>query len=126
MAAALAEGESVLINAAREPEIVDLATLPQRDGRADRGHRQRPADGPRRRRACTARAHTVIPDRIETGTYLMAAAATGGEVQLGRRAARSCRGGGARVLEAADVAIARGRWRHPGAAPQRPASTAST
>ena len=35
MAAALAEGETVLENAAREPEVVDLARLPHRDGRAD-------------------------------------------------------------------------------------------
>ena len=39
MAASLAEGETVIANAAREPEVVDLATLPGRDGRPHRGHR---------------------------------------------------------------------------------------
>ena len=42
MAATLAEGETVLVNAAREPEIADLAALPQRDGRGDRRRRHRP------------------------------------------------------------------------------------
>ncbi|HEV2186793.1 MAG TPA: UDP-N-acetylglucosamine 1-carboxyvinyltransferase [Stellaceae bacterium] len=82
MAAALAEGESVLINAAREPEIVDLATCLNAMGARIEGigsdrltvHGVTKLHGAR---------HTVIPDRIETGTYLMAVAAAGGEVLLG-------------------------------------------
>jgi UDP-N-acetylglucosamine 1-carboxyvinyltransferase len=81
MAAVLAEGESVLINAAREPEITDLATCLVAMGAKIEGigsdrlsvHGVEKLHGT---------AHTVIPDRIETGTYLMAVAATGGEVQL--------------------------------------------
>jgi UDP-N-acetylglucosamine 1-carboxyvinyltransferase len=81
MAAALAEGESVLINAAREPEIVDLATCLNAMGARIEG-----AGSDRLTVQGVARLHgarhSVIPDRIETGTYLMAVAATGGEVLL--------------------------------------------
>ena len=82
MAATLAEGETRLINAAREPEITDLAHCLVGDGGADRRHRHRPADDPAASRSLHGAHHTVIPDRIETGTYMMAAAATGGEVRL--------------------------------------------
>jgi UDP-N-acetylglucosamine 1-carboxyvinyltransferase len=71
----------VLENAAREPEVVDLAELPDRHGRED----QRSGYGSRgyRRRRAPARLHyEVMPDRIEAGTYLVAAAATGGRVHL--------------------------------------------
>jgi UDP-N-acetylglucosamine 1-carboxyvinyltransferase len=81
MAAALAEGESVLVNAAREPEIVDLATCLNAMGARIEG-----AGGDRITVHGVAKLHgarhSVIPDRIETGTYLMAVAATGGEVLL--------------------------------------------
>jgi UDP-N-acetylglucosamine 1-carboxyvinyltransferase len=81
MAAVLAAGESVLINAAREPEITDLATCLNAMGARIEGigtdrltvHGVARLHGAR---------HLVIPDRIETGTYLMAVAATGGEVKL--------------------------------------------
>jgi UDP-N-acetylglucosamine 1-carboxyvinyltransferase len=77
MAAVLAEGETIIENAAREPEVVDLANCLIVDGRADLGRRHRPhphpwGRAPARRDAC---GHA---DRIETGTYLCAAAATGG------------------------------------------------
>jgi UDP-N-acetylglucosamine 1-carboxyvinyltransferase len=82
MAAALAEGESVLINAAREPEIVDLAACLNAMGAQIEG-----AGGDRLTVRGVAKLHgarhIVIPDRIETGTYLMAVAAAGGEVLLG-------------------------------------------
>src|SRR5438045_5451034 len=81
MAASLAEGETVLINAAREPEITDLAQCLVAMG-AD-------IDGIGSDRLVIRGAsslhgarHTVIPDCIETGTYMMAAAATGGDVRL--------------------------------------------
>src|SRR5436305_2399607 len=81
MAATLAEGETVLINAAREPEITDLAHClvamgAQIDGIGSDRLSVRGVSSLHGAR------HTVIPDRIETGTYMMAAAATGGEVRL--------------------------------------------
>jgi UDP-N-acetylglucosamine 1-carboxyvinyltransferase len=81
MAASLAEGETVLVNAAREPEITDLAEcLVAMGARIDGigSDRLRVAGVGRLHGA----AHRIIPDRIETGTYMMAAAATGGEVEL--------------------------------------------
>ncbi|MBV8889691.1 MAG: UDP-N-acetylglucosamine 1-carboxyvinyltransferase [Alphaproteobacteria bacterium] len=81
MAAALAEGETVLINAAREPEIGDLANcLVAMGARIDGiGSDRLSIRGSPELHGAT---HTVIPDRIETGTYAMAAAATGGELLL--------------------------------------------
>jgi UDP-N-acetylglucosamine 1-carboxyvinyltransferase len=82
MAATLAAGESVLINAAREPEIVELATCLNAMGAQIEG-----AGSDRLTVRGVAKLHgarhIVIPDRIETGTYLMAVAAAGGEVLLG-------------------------------------------
>jgi UDP-N-acetylglucosamine 1-carboxyvinyltransferase len=81
MAAALAEGTTVIENAAREPEVIDLATLLT-------------AMGARIRGAGTARVeiegvvelagatHRVIPDRIEAGTLIVAGAITGGDVTV--------------------------------------------
>ncbi|HLB79000.1 MAG TPA: UDP-N-acetylglucosamine 1-carboxyvinyltransferase [Dongiaceae bacterium] len=81
MAAALARGETVIENAAREPEIVDLAAcLTKMGGRiAGAGTQTIHIDGVERLGAAR---HSVMPDRIETGTYAMAAAMTGGEVLL--------------------------------------------
>ncbi len=81
MAAALAEGVSVLENAAREPEVVDLANMINAMGGDVRGagtsiieiHGVEKLDGGE---------YTVMPDRIETGTYLVAAAATGGSITV--------------------------------------------
>ena len=81
MAATLAKGETVLTNAAREPEVSDLAHCLQAMGAkidgvgtdtlritgVDRLHGAK---------------HEIIPDRIETGTYAMAAAITGGDIEL--------------------------------------------
>jgi UDP-N-acetylglucosamine 1-carboxyvinyltransferase len=81
MAATLAEGETRLINAAREPEIIDLAhCLVAMGARIEGiGSDRLTIQGV----SSLHRAHhRVIPDRIETGTYMMAAAATGGEVRL--------------------------------------------
>ncbi len=81
MAAALAEGETILENAAREPEVVDLARCLSAMGAKIEG-----AGTPvvRITGAGTLRGarHAVMPDRIETGTYLAAAAAAGGKVRL--------------------------------------------
>ncbi|HEX6443363.1 MAG TPA: UDP-N-acetylglucosamine 1-carboxyvinyltransferase [Stellaceae bacterium] len=81
MAATLAEGRTVLINAAREPEITDLAECLVAMGAQIEGigtDRLTVLGVP----SLHGARHTVIPDRIETGTYMMAAAATGGEVTL--------------------------------------------
>ncbi|MGK2899526.1 MAG: UDP-N-acetylglucosamine 1-carboxyvinyltransferase [Burkholderiaceae bacterium] len=83
MAATLAEGETVLENAAQEPEIPDLAEMLIGMGARIEGHgtsRIR-IEGVERLHGVT---HTVIPDRIETGTFLCAVAAAGGEVLLTR------------------------------------------
>src|SRR5258707_3568374 len=81
MAASLAEGETVLVNAAREPEVADLAHCLVAMGAEIEGigtDRVR-IRGVKRLHGAT---HSIIPDRIETGTYLMAAAITGGDVEL--------------------------------------------
>jgi UDP-N-acetylglucosamine 1-carboxyvinyltransferase len=83
MAATLAEGETVLENAAQEPEVVDLAELLIRMGARIEGHggsRIR-IEGVERLHAPEG-GHRVIPDRIEAGTFLCAVAAVGGEVLL--------------------------------------------
>ncbi|GIQ70872.1 UDP-N-acetylglucosamine 1-carboxyvinyltransferase [Xylanibacillus composti] len=81
MAAALAEGTTIIENAAREPEIVDLANYLNAMGGKVRGA----GTGVIRIQgvACMQGAvHTVIPDRVEAGTYMIAAAITGGEVYV--------------------------------------------
>ncbi len=81
MAASLAQGETLIENAAREPEIVDLADCINAMGGRVEGQGTatlRITGVPRLRGA----RHTVLPDRIETGTYAMAVAMTGGEVML--------------------------------------------
>jgi UDP-N-acetylglucosamine 1-carboxyvinyltransferase len=81
MAATLAQGETTLVNAAREPEIVDLARCLVAMGADIEG-----AGSDRIRirgvKRLTGARHRVIPDRIETGTYMMAAAIAGGAVEL--------------------------------------------
>jgi len=85
MAAVLARGETVLKNAAREPEVVDLANLLTRMGAKIEGAGTStirvqgvstlggvPEDQP----------HVIIPDRIEAGTFMVAAAITGGDVRI--------------------------------------------
>ena len=81
MAASLAEGETILENAAQEPEIGDLAEMLIKMGAKIEGHgtsRIR-IEGVERLHGCT---HRVVADRIETGTFLCAVAATGGDVIL--------------------------------------------
>lgn len=79
MAASLARGRTIIENAAKEPEIVDLANLINSMGGRITGAGTDiiKVDGVRELQGVH---HTVIPDRIEAGTYLIAAAATGGEV----------------------------------------------
>ncbi|URI10571.1 UDP-N-acetylglucosamine 1-carboxyvinyltransferase [Aquincola tertiaricarbonis] len=83
MAATLAEGETVLENAAQEPEVTDLAEMLVKMGAKIEGigtGRLR-ITGVERLHAPTG-GHRTIPDRIETGTFLCAVLATGGDVTL--------------------------------------------
>jgi len=81
MAATLAEGETVLENAAQEPEVVDLAEMLIKMGAKIEGHgtHRIRIQGVDRLHGCT---HQVVADRIEAGTFLCAVAATGGDVLL--------------------------------------------
>ena len=81
MAAALADGRTVLANAAREPEIGDLARCLNAMGARIEGigSDRLTIEGVERLHGAE---HAIIPDRIETGTYACAAAITGGEVML--------------------------------------------
>lgn len=80
MAATLAEGETILENAAREPEIIDLANCLNAMGAqvSGAGTDTIKIQGVAKLQGCRYR---VLPDRIETGTFLIAAAATGGKVR---------------------------------------------
>jgi UDP-N-acetylglucosamine 1-carboxyvinyltransferase len=92
MAASLAQGTTIIRNAAREPEIVDLATCLNKMGARIAG-----AGGPvieiEGVPSLHGASHRVMPDRIEAGTYAMATAMTGGDVLLS--------GVGAHLLQAA-------------------------
>ncbi|MGA0598970.1 UDP-N-acetylglucosamine 1-carboxyvinyltransferase [Enterovirga sp. CN4-39] len=81
MAATLAEGTTVIENAAREPEVADLASCLTKMGAKieGAGTSRIVIDGVARLHGAT---HSVMPDRIETGTYAMAVAMTGGDVVL--------------------------------------------
>lgn len=81
MAACLAEGETIIENAAREPEVVDLANCLVSMGAriSGAGTDVIRIQGVEKLHGAT---HAIMPDRIETGTYLCAAAATGGNVRL--------------------------------------------
>lgn len=81
MAATLAEGETVIENAAREPEVVDLADCLIKMGASISGAGTDTIviNGVK---SLHGASHDVIPDRIETGTYLIAAAATGGRIKV--------------------------------------------
>jgi UDP-N-acetylglucosamine 1-carboxyvinyltransferase len=83
MAASLAEGETIIRNAAQEPEIGDLADLLIKMGARIQG-----AGGTTIRiegvRALHGAAHSVIPDRIEAGTFVAACAIAGGDIEVRR------------------------------------------
>src|SRR5262249_49989199 len=81
MAAALASGKTVIHNAAMEPEIADLAELLNKMGARIKGAGTPiiEIDGVE---ALGGAEHTIIPDRIETGTFVVAAAITGGELEV--------------------------------------------
>jgi len=81
MAATLAEGTTILENAAREPEVVDLAIFLNSMGAkiTGAGTDTITIEGVEK---LSGTKHNVMPDRIETGTYLVAAAVTGGKIKL--------------------------------------------
>ena len=81
MAASLAEGTTIIHNAAMEPEIEDLAELLNKMGARIRGAGTETIeiDGVE---TLGGAEHTIIPDRIETGTFIVAAAITGGELEI--------------------------------------------
>jgi UDP-N-acetylglucosamine 1-carboxyvinyltransferase len=81
MAAALADGKTTIHNAAQEPEIEDLADLLNKMGARIKGAGTATIEieGVE---ALGGAEHTIIPDRIETGTFIVAAAITGGELEI--------------------------------------------
>src|SRR5579871_158415 len=81
MAAALAEGETILENAAREPEITDLVIMLRKMGAKISGDDTSTLriQGVEKLHGCE---HSVIPDRIEAGTFLVAGAITGGDLTI--------------------------------------------
>jgi UDP-N-acetylglucosamine 1-carboxyvinyltransferase len=82
MAASLAEGETILKNCAVEPEVADLAALLNKMGAKIDGIGEDTVriKGVKKLRGAV---HNIIPDRIETGTFLVAGALTGGDILLG-------------------------------------------
>jgi UDP-N-acetylglucosamine 1-carboxyvinyltransferase len=103
MAASLADGQTVLANAAREPEITDLATCLVAMGAriSGIGTDKLVIEGVTRLRGAS---HSIIPDRIETGSYACAAAISGGSVFL-RDARVEHLGATVRTLREAGVEI---------------------
>jgi UDP-N-acetylglucosamine 1-carboxyvinyltransferase len=103
MAAALAKGETVIDNAAREPEIGDVAECLAKMGAKIEGIGTRTLhiQGSDRLEGAV---HTVLPDRIETGTYAFAVAAAGGDVEL-KGARRQLLENAFNALEKTGVAI---------------------
>lgn len=79
LAAVLAEGKTIIENAAKEPEIIDVATLLTSMGAKIKGAGTNVIriDGVKEAHGCK---HTIIPDRIEAGTFMIAGAAMGKEV----------------------------------------------
>ena len=81
MAATLAKGKTIINNSAKEPEVVDLASCLRKMGAkiSGDGSSRIEIEGVNKLKGCE---YKVLPDRIETGTYLVAAAITDGEVEL--------------------------------------------
>lgn len=81
MAAVLAEGETLMDNCAREPEVVDLADLLIKMGARIEGHGTSTIRIRGVSKLCGAR-HRIIPDRIEAATFIIAGALTGGDINV--------------------------------------------
>jgi UDP-N-acetylglucosamine 1-carboxyvinyltransferase len=111
MAAALAEGTTVIENAAREPEITDLADLLREMGAQIAG------DGTsvitiRGVERLHGTSHRVIPDRIEAGTFMIAAAMTRGDVRVDNMYPSHVDALSQKLREAGAVIIPDGTWVH--------------
>ncbi len=105
MAACLAKGETVLVNAAREPEIVDLVHCLRAMG-ADIAGEGSDTITVRGRESLHGAEHAVVPDRIETGTFALAAAITGGDLVLRGARLDHAEALGGKLAEAGAVVIA--------------------
>jgi len=118
MAAVLAEGTTVIENAAREPEVVDLARLLQAMGATIEGAGTERIEivGTSELGGCR---HRIIPDRIETGTLLVAGAITGGDVTVTNARPRHLSALLAK-LEEAGVVVETGEHRVRCRGPERP------
>ena len=81
LAGCLAEGKTIITNAAREPEIIDLQNFLNKMGAKIKGagSNQIEIEGVKKLKSIS---YNIIPDRIEAGTFLCMAAATGGEIKL--------------------------------------------
>ena len=109
MAATLADGTTVLENAAREPEVVDLAECLIKMGARIRGHGSDTIviEGVERLHGAY---HDVMPDRIETGTFLVAAALSRGRVKVRRARADILEAVLAKLEEAGATITSGGDW----------------
>ena len=109
MAAVLAEGETVLENAAREPEVADVANFLNKMGAkvSGAGTSVIRIEGVAELGGAD---YEVMPDRIETGTYLVAAAMTGGKIRLNRAAPSSIEAVIAKLQEAGAVIESGSDW----------------
>lgn len=81
MAAALIKGKTIIENAACEPEVIDLAEFLIKMGAKIKGHKTHTIEIEGVKKLSGA-VHTVIPDRVEAGTYMVAAAVTNGDVTI--------------------------------------------
>lgn len=109
MAAALADGETLLENAAREPEVIDLANFLVALGADIRGAGSETIRITGVSRLAGAD-HVVLPDRIESGTYLVAAAMTGGKIRLNHAAPEHLEAVIAKLIEADAVVTSGENW----------------
>jgi len=109
LAAALAEGRTTIENAAREPEVADLARLLAAMGASVQGAGTSTItiEGIERLHGTRGVPHAILPDRIETGTYLAAGAITGGDVTV-TNARPADLGSFLGALTAAGVDVSRG------------------
>ena len=109
MAATLADGQTILENAAREPEVVDLAECLIAMGAKITGHGTDTIviDGVEELHGAT---YPVMPDRIETGTFLVAAAITGGKVKVTDTNVKSLEAVLAKLEEAGAKVTCGGDW----------------
>ncbi len=109
MAATLAQGQTILENSAKEPEIVDLANCLNAMGAniSGAGTETIVIDGVERLSGCE---HAVLPDRIETGTYLVAGAITGGKVRVNHTQPNLMESVLAKLREAGAVIVSGEDW----------------